>query len=832
MLAVSSIRRNLVMIVVSISLAVLLIVSGITLIFSSETLRNHGVNIIGEHNQGMANLLDTRIQQTITTTHIIAATLNHPDISPTSSLWKIANITFSSPDNLISRINIWMPFRESYRMVSFRQPDLSFQSAPLADRITSSTPENAWFLDALKNNQMVWHGPDRAYQAVSGEKVISTAIRCGEEGDQFPCIVWIDIRQKDIDSVIGSMLENDYQSGTRFIVNGDGSILSAYAPKTDREKLLQQANDSEEFKSILKTSLETSDGLMEAPHVWRSDDRALVVWSSMPQTGWHLVSLLPGNQLDNPVERNIFKVIGVLTIGVVVLGVVVYYFADRNLSMPLNSLATAAQEIGSGDMRYQISYQNRRDEIGRLARVLEDMKRNLGQSYRELSMWSYVLERRVTERTNELELARREAQAIAAELRAVYDASLSVVQEYKLEALLQSLVEHILTLLQANYSGVWLLTSDEEHLRLVATTSTDKSIVGTIASIHEGLVGKVTRELQPIIMEDYANWPGKLNQHAHPDLARIMVAPLMFFGQPIGAVVVGRNQDASAFDENHRRLLVLLANLVSPVVRNAHLYVQREEAVKEAKRADDVKTRFLASVTHELRTPLNLIINNMDFMRVGTFGSVNDEQKLRLDQTIRSAEHLLYLINDLLDVSKIEAGEMQLFIQPSEIYPIIEDALDSTFVLVERNPKIVLLADIAEGLPLVPMDARRIRQVLTNLLSNAVKFTPEGEIHLNVQLGQESVEFSVKDTGIGIPEDEMSKLFEAFERTKRAKQMGIEGTGLGLPISRYLVEAHGGQMRVSSEVGKGSCFSFTLPLQQPDYQEQDRKRVTAIMAYK
>jgi signal transduction histidine kinase/HAMP domain-containing protein len=598
------------------------------------------------------------------------------------------------------------------------------------------------------------------------------------------------------------------------------------------QTLYQQAADSTNFTAVIQATGENNNGLLEMEHPFATDEQTIVVWSSMPQTGWRFISLLPGNQLENPIERNISKMLVVVVVGVVALGGVIYYVANRYLTIPLNSLANAAQEIGSGDMRYQISYQNRQDEIGRLARVLEDMKRNLAQSYRELSLWSHVLERRVTERTEQLEAARREAQTVAAELRVVYDASLSIVQDYQLEALLQTLTERINSLFQASYSAVWLLTTDEKHLSLVATTSPDKSYINMLVKVDEGLIGQVVRERRPIILDEYQNWPGRLQHQAHSQLSQVMCVPLIFFGKPIGALVAGRDEATPVFSENDQRLLVLLANLVSPVVRNAQLYVQREAAVKEAERASSVKTRFLASVTHELRTPLNLIINNMDFMRVGAFGPISQDQGVRLDQTIRSAEHLLYLINDLLDVSKIEAGEMQLFIQPTEIYPIIEDALDSTMVLVEGNPKITLSAELPDNLPTVPIDARRVRQVLTNLLSNAVKFTPEGEVRLIVRLLNDSLEFEVRDTGIGIPQDEMDKLFEAFERTKRAKQMGIEGTGLGLPISRYLVEAHGGHMRVNTEIGKGSSFIFTIPLNQPDCADGDGKEVTAILAYR
>jgi signal transduction histidine kinase len=301
-------------------------------------------------------------------------------------------------------------------------------------------------------------------------------------------------------------------------------------------------------------------------------------------------------------------------------------------------------------------------------------------------------------------------------------------------------------------------------------------------------------------------------------------------GDVIGAIVVARYADGDLFNESDERLMGLFANLVSPAVRNAQLIFALDEARKEADRANQVKTRFLASVTHELRTPLNLIINNMDFMRIGAFGDVNAEQVGRLDQTIRSAEHLLYLINDLLDVSKIDAGEMQIFIQPTDVYTLIEDALDGATMQIEKDGKdgkVDIHVDVEDGLPPLPMDARRIRQVLHNLLSNAVKFTPEGEVALSVAREDGRVRFSVRDTGIGIPESEKDKMFQPFERTQLAKSMGIEGTGLGLPISHHLVAQHGGELTFSTVEGQGTEFTFSLPIDGAP--PEPRRRLQAVI---
>jgi len=242
-------------------------------------------------------------------------------------------------------------------------------------------------------------------------------------------------------------------------------------------------------------------------------------------------------------------------------------------------------------------------------------------------------------------------------------------------------------------------------------------------------------------------------------------------------------------------------------------------------------------VTHELRTPLNLIINNIDFMRVGTFGDVNEEQVSRLNQTVRSAEHLLYLINDLLDVSKIEAGEMQLFIQQQELYTMLEDAVDNAYAMLDtyddKADLIELRVDIDDDLPEIPMDSRRIRQVLNNLLSNGIKFTKKGAVSIKVFASDEGVHFSVHDTGMGIPQEEMPKLFAAFQRTNSATQQAIEGTGLGLPISQYMVQQHGSDLMVTSEEGLGTTFAFTLPLNTPITTLKDltdTQQITAILS--
>jgi signal transduction histidine kinase/HAMP domain-containing protein len=689
-------------------------------------------------------------------------------------------------------------------------------------------PDEAWINESIELERPHWRGPGPVLFGAYDEAVLSYVIPL--EGSRS--VVWVDVPLGVFEQVMQNLLDiettgSDEQRGYTVLINSDNEqlvIASVDAPTARTlpgEPLRQLAPLPE-----IGIPTQMQDPLIEG-------EESYALQNVIPGTGWRLVTVTPNRVLERALPlASVMRLVLVTVFGLFFLAFVVQRFINATVTDPLNRLSLAAQEIGAGDLRYQIGYRQREDEIGRLSRALEDMKSNLARSYNELEDWSNNLEKRVRARTRELDIARREAQASAGELRAVYDESLLVVSAYQLQTILQTLTQRIYTLLEASYTAVWLVSDDGEQLRLVATTTSDKSRIGTTIPRDVGLVGRAIMQEQLLVVDDYPNWSGRLDIETSQDMHQSMAVPLVFSGEAIGAVVVGRTYDAPFFEVNDQRLLQLFANLVSPAVRNAQLFVQRDRAVEEAERANQVKTRFLASVTHELRTPLNLVINNMDFMRIGAFGEVNQEQVERLDQTIRSAEHLLYLINDLLDVSKIEAGEMQLFIQETDLYTILDDAIANTEVLIEQYNKADLVEfhnEIDADIPPFPLDARRARQILVNLLGNAVKFTEQGRVTLKVSNRKHYVRVDVADTGMGIPEDELDKLFEAFERTNSAKEKAIEGTGLGLPICKFLVEAHGGELTVKSEMGEGTVFTFTLPLKQRQANQSDTQSMNTIL---
>jgi len=240
------------------------------------------------------------------------------------------------------------------------------------------------------------------------------------------------------------------------------------------------------------------------------------------------------------------------------------------------------------------------------------------------------------------------------------------------------------------------------------------------------------------------------------------------------------------------------------------LNIELDQARKQAEQANEVKSMFLAAMSHELRTPLNSILNFAQFVTSGMMGPVTEKQQEALSYVISSGKHLLNLINDVLDISKIEAGALELFVEDTvdlrdELYTV---AKTGQSLLRDRNVDIRL--EIDEDLPLIVGDRQRIFQIIMNLVSNACKFTQEGSITLSAHRRNGSVLLGVQDTGPGIAPEEHQTVFETFRQTKRGVKAG--GTGLGLPISRRLAEAHGGKLWLESEPGKGATFFVELPI--------------------
>jgi Amt family ammonium transporter len=233
---------------------------------------------------------------------------------------------------------------------------------------------------------------------------------------------------------------------------------------------------------------------------------------------------------------------------------------------------------------------------------------------------------------------------------------------------------------------------------------------------------------------------------------------------------------------------------------------------KYLKKASRAKSEFFAIMSHELRTPLNSVIGFAEVLQDKKFGQLSEKQAKYLDNILTSGRHLLGLINDILDLSKIEAGKMELALSEFSFSELVDGVMVILKEIASRK-SIIIKSHIEPKVPVINADERKIKQIMYNLLSNAVKFTPDGgKIDIRADLNDKELRVSVADTGIGIKQEDIGKLFETFQQIESEYTQKYGGTGLGLVLTRRLVELHGGKIWVESKIGKGSTFTFTISL--------------------
>jgi signal transduction histidine kinase len=288
-------------------------------------------------------------------------------------------------------------------------------------------------------------------------------------------------------------------------------------------------------------------------------------------------------------------------------------------------------------------------------------------------------------------------------------------------------------------------------------------------------------------------------------------APMLWEGEGIGVIFVGRDF-MGPFSEKEIALLKTFADQAVIAIQNARLFREIQEKSAQLEVANKHKSDFLANMSHELRTPLNAIIGFSEVLMERMFGEVNEKQAEYLKDIHESGRHLLSLINDILDLSKIEAGRMELELSSFDLPSAVSNAMTLVRERAQRHG-IQLGLDMDPRLGEFQADERKVKQILLNLLSNAVKFTPDGgRVDVSAKLDTDKVQIAVKDTGVGIAPEDHAAVFEEFKQVGRDYTRKAEGTGLGLALTKRFVELHGGGIRLESTPGKGSTFTITLPL--------------------
>jgi len=566
-------------------------------------------------------------------------------------------------------------------------------------------------------------------------------------------------------------------------------------------------------------------------------------WRYLPDLKWGMVSKIDVSEAFQSIRvlKNL-----VLLIVVVVLLVIVFLaiVIARSFSKPIQSLKDGITRIGQGDLDYRVGT-DRKDEIGQLSRAFDVMTVNL----KSATASRQDFENEIAERKQAEDAMAAKNSEIA--IRNRYEASYGmIVSLYSKSIDQQEMLIGTLDVLAKKHpfpvAAIYLYDEWSGQLKRAA----DHGVPSTLPQsfkLGEGVIGQVIKDGQTVILDEMDGAgilsidTGLLSFSA----AAVIAVPVHFQGRPLAVLVLACSKPLLDLDKHFiERLAGQLGVALNNVIQHqalTDLAAQLKTHSKEIKeknsqleQANRMKSEFLANMSHELRTPLNAIIGFSELLKDGMIGELQSEQKEFVGDIFTSGKHLLSLINDVLDLSKVEAGKMELNLEPVNVSDVLYNCVS---IIKERAMEhcIKLDCDFGEEMDSCFMDGRKVKQIIYNLLSNAVKFTPNGGTvtlgvrrvmadKLNMQAqgrpvpmsppGKKTAEYmeiTVSDTGIGISDADQQRLFTPFQQLESPMTKVYEGTGLGLVILKRLAELHGGAVGMDSTPGQGSTFVIWLP---------------------
>jgi signal transduction histidine kinase/HAMP domain-containing protein len=502
---------------------------------------------------------------------------------------------------------------------------------------------------------------------------------------------------------------------------------------------------------------------------------------------------------DTAYTHSRWIVIG-FALGSILLALILGYAISWSVVGPVQQMDTRFQQIALGDFSQRVEVPNR-DELGTLAANLNRMSEELGRLYQQLEA-----------RTGEL------ARSVE-ELKALGDVGQAVSSTLDLQTVLTTIVARAVEL-SATAGGV-IYEYDEAlrefHVR--ATHRIEEELVEALQvtpiRLGEGVVGQAATTRAPVQVTDILNERELGATRLRPILGRLgyrslLAVPLLREEQIMGGLTIYRRATGS-FSTEVVNLLQTFAAQSVVAIQNAQLFREIDEKSRQLEVANRHKSDFLANVSHDLRTPLNSIIGFTRIVLRRTGDQIPDLQKENLQKVLISSEHLLKLINGLLDLAKIEAGKMDVIAEPVRVDDVVSMATATVEPLL-KDGRVRFVKDIPPDLPVLNTDRDKLKQILLNLLSNAAKFTEKGEIKVAAWRENGNVKLTVSDTGIGMKKEALDHIFEEFQQAEKTTASKYGGTGLGLAIVKKFTNLMGGEIAVESEVGKGSKFTITIPM--------------------
>jgi signal transduction histidine kinase/CHASE3 domain sensor protein len=484
-------------------------------------------------------------------------------------------------------------------------------------------------------------------------------------------------------------------------------------------------------------------------------------------------------------------------VGSILLALGLGYIISWSLIEPVKKIETRLRQMAAGEFAQQVIVANR-DELGVLAGNVNQTSEQLGLLYQE-----------VEARTAEL------ARSVG-ELEALGELSKAVNSTLDLDTVLRTIVAKAVQLSDTDAGTIYVFSGTRQQLRLRATFGMSDELIAAISDQGIGLndlgIGDAAWRRAPVQVPDLSEgMPSAVQKIVLGAGYRgVLVVPLLRPNKIVGALVVRRRQPGE-FDERVVHLMETFAAQSVLAIQNAKLFREVEEKGRELEAASRHKSQFLANMSHELRTPLNSVLGFTELLFDGIYGELPDKAKTTVARVQANGRHLLGLINDVLDLSKIEAGQLTLAIEDYSVGQIVRSTVTAVEPLA-RAKGLMLAATVAEKLPIGRGDERRLTQVLLNLAGNAVKFTETGAIDIVADAIDGHFEITVRDTGPGIAPKDQALIFEQFQQVDSSSTRQKGGTGLGLAISKRIVEMHGGTIDVESVPGSGSTFRLKIPI--------------------
>lgn len=473
----------------------------------------------------------------------------------------------------------------------------------------------------------------------------------------------------------------------------------------------------------------------------------------------------------------------------------------KQIADPILTVTRSAVRVAAGDLN-ATSTVFTEDEIGILARTFNQMTERLRRLYNSL-------EAQVAARTNEL--AHRVEQ-----LNLINQVGQNANSLLEIKSLLTAVAKLIRETLNYYTVMIILVNEQNEEVYLAAMDSVEDvdstKMIVRMPINQSSIITHVAQTAVPLVVNDVSQDARYMLVSALPKTRSELALPLSV-GHTVLGVLDLQSEKINTFSPDDVTVLQTMADQIAVTIQNARLFKEAQDARAEAEEANRLKTQFLTNMSHELRTPLNAVINFAYLLTMGIEGQLTAGQADMLNRIGAAGNHLLGLINDILDLAKIESGRIELIRETIAIGDLVKGVMSTAMGLV-RGKNIELLQEVPDSLPEVYADRGRIRQVLLNLVSNAAKFTEKGYVRVFAEQRDNFIVIGVEDTGIGLKPEDIPKAFMEFVQVDGEMTRKAGGTGLGLPISKRFIEMHGGSMWVESEVEKGSIFYFSLPIEQ------------------